>query len=60
LKKLISNPVVIILQGKEIRFQVCGKKGPVVFPGQIIIRMEWGHSKILILRTTWSEKLRFT
>jgi tartrate dehydratase beta subunit/fumarate hydratase class I family protein len=35
-------------------------KDQVLFKGEIITKMEWGHSKIIFSRTTGPEKLRFT
>jgi hypothetical protein len=40
--------------------QVVQLKGRVLFKGEIIAKMGWGHLKFLFLRTTKPEKLNFT
>jgi hypothetical protein len=50
--------VQIILGSWE--FQIVQFKGQVLFKGEIIAKMGWGHIKIFFSRTTEPEELIFT
>jgi hypothetical protein len=53
-----SNLVQIILWGREFKFVQIN--GQVLFIGEIIVKMGWGHYKILFFRTMKPENLNFT